>query len=252
MCQVSQFDGADGLGHLHLLRAGQLRISGKNIKERLITEPSVIFSPQPQAHRLSPIHADGAELVCASIDLGSGLHNPFVQALPSLLVTPFAESPDLVTRINWLFEEANSDACGRGAALELLTEYVLILLLRHGMEHSDSSSCILTGLGDERLARAITAIHEQPDKNWTLETLAQMATMSRARFAHNFRESVGVTPLDYLTDWRMSVARTLMRNGESVASVARQVGYKNSTAFSRAFSRKAGQSPRDWLNSDSS
>lgn len=251
LCQVSQFDGEDGTGHLHLLRAGKLQISGKEIKDQLISEPSIIFSPKPQAHKLAPIHAAGADLVCASIDLGSGLHNPFVRALPALLIIPFADAPDLVTRINWLFEEANSDACGRNAALELLTEYVLILLLRHGMDRVDSSGCILTGLGDDRLARAITAIHEHPEKNWTLESLAQLATMSRARFAHNFRESVGVTPLDYLTDWRMSVARTLMRNGESIASVARQVGYQNSTAFSRAFNRKAGQSPRDWLTRDS-
>lgn len=250
LCQVTQFDGTDGLGHLHLLRAGTLQISGKDFKELLITEPSVIFSPKPQAHKLTPVHAAGADLVCASIDLENGINNSFAQTLPSLFVIPFVEAPDLATKVEWLFEEANNDACGRGAALELLTEYVLILLLRHAMDHIDSPRCILKGLGDDRLALAITAIHEQPENNWTLESLAQLANMSRARFAHNFREAVGVTPLDYLTDWRMSVSRTLMRKGESIAAVAGQVGYTNSAAFSRAFNRKTGQSPRDWLNSD--
>jgi AraC-like DNA-binding protein len=71
--------------------------------------------------------------------------------------------------------------------------------------------------------------------------------MSRARFAHNFREAVGVTPLDYLTDWRLSIARSLLRGGEAIAIVAQQVGYQNATSFSRAFNRKTGLTPRDWL-----
>ena len=174
LCQVSQFDEKEGVGHLHLLRAGELRVSGHPARERLISEPSVIFSPKPQTHRLTPVHAAGVDLICASIDLGSGLQNPFVQALPSLLVIPFAESPALVTRIEWLFEEADSKACGHSAVLELLTEYVLILLLRHGMDTAQTSGCILTGLGDERLSRAITAIHEKPEQPWTLESLAAL------------------------------------------------------------------------------
>jgi len=126
-------------------------------------------------------------------------------------------------------------------------EYVLILLLRYVMDTRHTSSCILNGLNDERLARAITAIHQHPEKPWTLETLAEQANMSRSRFAHHFRESVGFTPLDYLTDWRLGIARSLLRNGESVEKVASQVGYQDSTSFSRTFKRRTGQTPRDWL-----
>ena len=247
MCQISHFDESDGVGHLHLLRGGTLHIGGKTFKERLIKEPSILFSPKPQSHTLAPTHASGADMVCATIDLGSGSHNPFVHALPDLMVIPFSDAPDLVSRIEWLFEEADGDACGRSTALELLTEYVLILLLRYGMNHTETSGCILTGLSDERLARAINAIHESPEEPWTLETLAETANMSRARFAHNFREAVGVTPLDYLTDWRLSIARSLLRSGEAIAMVAQQVGYQNATSFSRAFNRKTGLTPRDWL-----
>lgn len=251
LCQISQFDEVEGVGHLHLLRAGELGVSGNTSGERIISTPSVIFSPKPQTHRLTPIHAAGVDLVCASIDLGSGLHNPFVQALPSLLVIPIADAPELVTRIEWLFGEADANACGRDAVLELLTEYILILLLRHGMDDAQTSGCILTGLGDERLSRAITAIHEFPEKTWTLESLAAIATMSRARFAHHFRESVGVTPMEYLVDWRLSIARTLLRSGEPINRVAANVGYQNPAAFTRAFSRRSGKTPREWLLEDS-
>lgn len=247
LCQMSRFDEADGVGHLHLLRAGELQLSGDNIDTRRVSVPSILFSPKPNAHSLAPLHAAGVDLVCATIDLGSGLRNPFVEALPALMVVPFDEAPTLADRIGWLFDEAADQQCGRSAALELLTEYVLILLLRHGMDTMNISGCILTGLADERLSRAITAIHEHPEQAWTLETLAAQANMSRARFAHNFRQAVGTTALDYLTDWRLSVARTLMRAGTPVSSVAIQVGYQNAAAFSRTFSRRTGQSPRDWL-----
>ena len=219
-CQVSNFDESDGVGHLHLLREGKLRISGPGFADRSLTEASVIFSPAPQSHRLTPVHASGVELVCASVDLGSELKNPFISALPPIMVVAKSDAPELFSRIEWLFEEADSNACGRDAALELLMEYMLILLLRHVMDNSEVATCILTSLGDERLARAITAIHEHPEKAWTLETLAQQATMSRSRFAQHFKESVGSTPLDYLTDWRLGVARSLLRNGQSVASTA--------------------------------
>lgn len=247
LCQITRFDEADGAGHLHLLRAGELLVSGKCIDEQRISKPSVVFSPKPHPHTLTPVHAAGVDLVCATIDLGSGLHNPFIEALPPLLVVPVSDAPALADRIEWLFEEAGGNHCGRGAVLDLLTEYVLILLLRHGMDMMNISGCILGGLADDRLARAITAIHERPEYPWTLEALAEIATMSRARFAHNFRVAVGATPLDYLTDWRLSVARTLMKRGTPVANVATQVGYQSPTAFSRAFSRRTGQTPRDWL-----
>lgn len=247
-CQVSNFDASDGVGHLHLLRSGELVVSGPTIDERHISEASVLFSPNPTDHRLTPVHASGADLVCASVDLGNEIKNPFISAMPPLLIITQSEAPGLFTKLDWLFEEAQSDACGRDAAVELLMEYMLILLLRHVMDSGNVKSCVLTGLGDERLSRVITAIHENPEKPWTLELLAKEATMSRSRFAQHFKETVGATPLDYLTDWRLAIARSLLRDGESVASVARKVGYQDSAAFSRTFRRRSGQSPRDWLN----
>jgi len=247
-CQLSNFDETDGVGHLHLLRDGKLLVSGPGFADRSLSEPSVIFSPKPQSHRLTPVHSSGVELVCASVDLGSELKNPFISAMPTLLVVGKSDAPELFTRIEWLFEEADGNACGREVALELLMEYMLILLLRHVMDNSKIATCVLTSLGDERLSRAITAMHEHPEKPWTLDLLAQQATMSRSRFAQHFRESVGSTPLEYLTDWRLGIARSLLRNGQSVASAARQVGYQDSAAFTRAFRRRSGQTPREWLS----
>ena len=79
------------------------------------------------------------------------------------------------------------------------------------------------------------------------ETLAAQAGMSRARFAAAFKDAVGVTPGDYLADWRMNVSCTLLKQGRPVAVVADRVGYGSPNALARAFRVRMGCAPRDWL-----
>jgi transcriptional regulator GlxA family with amidase domain len=88
-------------------------------------------------------------------------------------------------------------------------------------------------------------MHEAPKKSWTLDDLASIAGMSRTRFAEHFRTRIGQTPIDYLTVWRVTVARQLLARGKPVKSVALQVGYQSAAAFSRVFSRVTGQAPRN-------
>jgi AraC-like DNA-binding protein len=103
------------------------------------------------------------------------------------------------------------------------------------------------GLADPRLANAIAAIHERPEHPWSLEELAAAAGMSRARFAVHFREIVGVTPFDYLADWRIGMAQTLLKRGKPLKIVAPSVGYASSTALTRVFTQRVGVSPTQWL-----
>ena len=106
---------------------------------------------------------------------------------------------------------------------------------------------MLAALADPQLAKAITAMHERPEQDWTLVELALTAGMSRARFAVHFRETVGIAPLDYLTDWRVGVAQTLLRRGQSIKVVAPAVGYSSPAAFSRVFTKRVGVPISDWL-----
>ena len=84
-----------------------------------------------------------------------------------------------------------------------------------------------------------------PKKSWTLDDLADIAGMSRTRFAEHFRTRIGQTPVEYLTVWRMTVASQLLAKGKPVKSVAAQVGYQSAAAFSRVFSRVTGKAPRN-------
>ena len=102
----------------------------------------------------------------------------------------------------------------------------------------------LAALADIRLRAALSSIHQEPARAWTLAGLAHVAGMSRTAFAQLFKEKVGKTPMQYLTHWRMTVAAKWLKDpAESVSSVAAAVGYNSESAFSAAFRRKMGRSP---------
>jgi len=104
----------------------------------------------------------------------------------------------------------------------------------------------MAGLADPRLAKAIAALHAEPARAWTLEGMASVAGMSRARFAAHFAQTVGTPPGDYLTGWRLGLARRLLRRGLPLKQVAAEVGYGSPGAFGRVFQQRVGQTPRDW------
>ena len=109
----------------------------------------------------------------------------------------------------------------------------------------------LFALADPQLAAAIGAMHAQPGARWTLDALARVAGMSRSSFARAFKATVGTSPIEYLTQWRMLLAGTRLAGGnQSVSAIARSVGYESEAAFSTAFKREMGCSPRAFARSE--
>jgi transcriptional regulator GlxA family with amidase domain len=108
-------------------------------------------------------------------------------------------------------------------------------------------SGVLLGLSDPRLSKAIELMHKHPENSLSLEELAGRAGMSRARFAAHFHRVVGITPFDYLTNWRLAIAQTMLRKGNSLKLIATAVGYTNATALTRVFTQRIGTSPTEWL-----
>jgi AraC-like DNA-binding protein len=246
LCGISG-DHADDVGHLHVLRSGKLKVIHPDGRRLAIKEPSVIFYPLPGRHRFQTDEKDGAELVCASVEFGAGMLNPLVRALPEMLIVPLKSTFELGPTVELLFTEAFGQQVGRQAAVDRLAEYFLVLLLRVAMKNQLVKGGVLMGLADPRLSKAVAAMHGRPEHPWTLEELATVAGMSRARFAVNFREVVGVTPFDYLADWRVGVAQDLLRSGKALKIVAPSVGYSSSAALTRVFSERVGISPTEWL-----
>jgi AraC-like DNA-binding protein len=105
----------------------------------------------------------------------------------------------------------------------------------------------LFALADKQMSAAINAMHEDPGHRWTLQTLAQRAGMSRSTFALKFKSTVGSSPLDYLTRWRMLLAGDrLTHSSDPISVIALSLGYESESAFSTAFKRVMGSSPRHY------
>jgi AraC-like DNA-binding protein len=83
---------------------------------------------------------------------------------------------------------------------------------------------------------------------WTVESLAEAAGMSRSAFAARFKELLGQTPLEYVTEWRMQKAIQLLeRRDKKLPEVARLVGYESDAAFSKAFKRVVGANTGEYI-----
>lgn len=149
----------------------------------------------------------------------------------------------LTTLLSLLVEESRARRTVRDVVLTRLLEVLLIEALRE-VGNPSASPGLLRGLADERLAVALRLMHERPSEDWTVTRLAREAALSRSVFFERFREAVGSTPIDYLTHWRMLLAKDLLRrNSATVAETAQRVGYGSASTFSAAFSRHVGVPP---------
>ncbi|KAA0972971.1 AraC family transcriptional regulator [Pseudomonas sp. ANT_H12B] len=247
LCGLASYDGADQRGHIHLLQAGTVTLQRPDRKDLLLVRPSLIFLPRPNRHQLYAGESDGAQLLCASMKFEGGADNPLSASLPDCLVLSLDELPLLADTLRWMFVEAAGGHCGREAALDRLFELLIILLFRHLLDHQQLRTGMMAGLADLRLARSLVQIHNAPHLAWSVAELASESNMSRAAYAVHFREVIGQTPADYLLSWRISLAQKRLREGRPITLIAAEVGYESPSALARAFRRKTGYSPRDWM-----
>lgn len=133
---------------------------------------------------------------------------------------------------------------GASMARTNLAALVLVQALRVHLANAPQPEGWLGAMTDARIGAALSQMHGDIAQPWTVERLAQCASMSRTAFAVRFKALTGSTPLDYLGGWRMTVARNALRHSdEAIARIAERVGYQSETAFSAAFRRMVGESP---------
>lgn len=243
--EQASFDACGGSAYLHLIRRGTVIIRAGAHAPQRITEPSLLFCLLPEGQSFVTEMEMGADVVCAKMDFQQSTDNPLTKALPTMLLMPFHELPELLPTVELLFSEATQDHCGRQAAIDRLAGYLLIQILRYVMDHGKARIGLLAGLADKRLVSALTAMHQQAQEEWTVQRLADLAGMSRARFAVHFRKTLGITPGEYLTQWRIGLAQEMLKRGLRLDLIADKVGYGSATALSRVIRARTGQSPRD-------
>ncbi|RQP23514.1 AraC family transcriptional regulator [Piscinibacter terrae] len=181
----------------------------------------------------------------------------FDRAAPDLLISLLptvvhVQGSDRLARlVRMVGEEYEDHKPGHEFMLSSLVGMMLIEAMRSTTAGSAPPG-LLRGLGDERLAPALQQLHASVDQDWTVAQLADIAALSRSAFYERFVRTVGVAPMEYLLQWRMEIAKGLLRHeGLAVAEVADRVGYGSTSTFSVAFSRHVGQTPSRYARSDS-
>jgi len=248
LCGVSQF-GQDhsAVGHLHLLKAGKLTVVKAGSEKIQLMEPSLLLFPQPTSHRLFADQDDRAEVVCAEITYGAGRHSPIASTLPDMVLLPLSRCPGLMGVVSSLFEEVHDNRHGRTLVMDRLTEVLIVMLIRELVSQGVIKQGMLAGLSHPKLASVLLSIHRNPGLSDSITELAQKAAMSRTTFIETFRQVLGVPPGDYILGWKISIAQSLLKKGLPISHVADEVGYSNTSGFARAFRKKTGLSPKEWL-----
>lgn len=249
LCAAADFEDEGQTGFLHILRGGGLHVVGPSGGPLHLTTPCLILMPQYVSHRFEPDPQLGADLLCARIQVGGQHGNPIALGLPDTMIIPLDGVATISLTLDLLLAEAFAAYDGRQIALDRLFEYLIVQIIRHVIDEHLVAGGVLAAMADPRLARAVTAMHDSPERMWTLDDLADVAGMSRTGFARHFRAVAGVTAMDHLTKWRMTIAQDLLRQGKSIKAITAAVGYNSPEALTRAFGKTVGASPRDWLKS---
>jgi AraC-like DNA-binding protein len=147
-----------------------------------------------------------------------------------------------------MMQELREPQPGGFLVAQQLACLMLVQALRlHLAEGSKGGVGWLFALADKQMSAAIASMHDDPAHGWTLQSLAQRAGMSRSTFALKFKHTVGESPMGYLTRWRMLLAGDKLTNSsDSLSAIARSLGYESESAFSTAFKRVMGCSPRQY------
>jgi AraC-like DNA-binding protein len=172
---------------------------------------------------------------------------PLRKALPSQLYLKLDQHRSLAFQsvLEMLALETEAPGLGSEAVVSRLFELLFVHAIRaYSMLPGGPTQGWLAAIADRHLARALEAMHGAPADDWTVESLARTAGMSRSSFAARFKAVVGQTPLDYLTQWRVYCATRLLQQGNiALSDVSRQVGYESVAAFNRVFRRETAMTP---------
>jgi AraC-like DNA-binding protein len=184
-------------------------------------------------------------LICGLCSF-DGSH-PLLQALPRRIVLRAGDSIGegwLADALRYMSYEANAGRPGGNAVIGRLADILLIQAVRAELNRSDATSGFLAALKQPAIGRALQGIHARPAEDWTIDSLAREAGISRSRFAESFNAVVGIPPARYLAEWRLEKARRMLLDTRlSVAEIAVRVGYESLPSFTRRFGKRYGIGP---------
>ncbi len=246
----------------HLIQSGDSWLNLEGEPPRRLHPGDFVFFPRDSKHLITsseklpdsvvvnqppPLDPDlpVTQMLCGYFEFNTRMVWPILDGLPEVLVIDMHDSAVGESRalLDLLIGEAKSGYPGRGAVIDLLAEVLFVHALRSYIS-SGKGQGLLQLFAQPQLSKALTALHADPGKSWTVESLANEANMSRASFSQKFRDAINDTPMNYVGKWRMQVAIDLLTTTEqSVSQISEDLGYSSEAAFRHAFKNIVGQTP---------
>jgi len=246
---------ASARAYLHLIDQGRCQMSGPFSKEPVVLEAGdFIVLPHGARHDLyscpGAMRDDFTTMICGDVEFVHGSRNPLLKALPELIIVRAAEGGERFRALGQLLcTEIRGGGFGGRAVVDKLADALFVMAVRHYINtfataDSKTPRGLIAALLDARMSKALAAIHEHPGRDWTVASMADVAGMSRTAFALRFAELLERSPIQYLTEWRMTQAALLLQDPrQSVRGVAERLGYQTEAAFRRCFKRIQGYGP---------
>lgn len=268
-----------GAARFHLVIQGRCHVRLSSGEKVILGPGDLILIPAGRSHQLSDadgrdapplenvlealnytgngvlIVGDGDQLastqmVCGHFSFRNGADHPLLRALPGYLIFTAADrarAPLLDDTLRLITHRIFASRPGSMASVVKLSEAAFIELIRASAERQGDLAAIMAAFEDRHIARALKSIHERAHSPWTVESLAQEAGMSRSRFAERFRDLLGMSPMAYLSEWRLQKALAMLDDSRaSVQQIAVQAGYQSPAAFTRAFATRFGAPPTEY------
>lgn len=223
---------------------GHLLQSESGVKYTKIEELDVVETSEGAYSIQLGSHGEKTEFICGGLYFKPVWH-PFIQALPEFILLKDKELDFAKSVIKLLKEEIALAKEGSKAIISRLFEVLILAVVRDWLHDKEKDFVGLKlALHDESLSKTISKIHQHPSDSWTVESLAQEASMSRTSFSEKFSKVVGVTPIQYLTKLRMYLAKEKLQiENRTITDVAEEVGYNSLVSFNRAYKRFWGVPP---------
>ena len=259
----------------HLVTAGRCWLKIEGDEARLLQTGSLALVPRDTGHlllsdldanaeplfdipveRLSERYeilrhgggGDPAQVICVVVRYDRVAADHLISLLPNVIQIDTWDddaSGWLQNTLRFISREAKELRPGGETVITRLADVLVIQMIRSWIDSApEADRGWLSALRDEQVGQALIAIHREPEREWTVESLARTAGMSRSAFSARFTQLVGETALRFLTQWRMRLAHTRLRETrEPLSVVAERIGYESEAAFCRAFKRVFGVSP---------
>ena len=186
-------------------------------------------------------------LVCGHFEFDSRYSHPLLTDLPPYILIRGSDAIEFSwfeNAMRYMGYESSGGQMGGQAIVKRLSEILLIHAVRAWAASPNNDSGVLQALGDKHIGKGLQKFHEAPGEVWTIELLAGQSGLSRSVFADRFRSMMGMTPMQYVTHWRMQKACQFLIESElSTDAIAETVGYQSLASFSKVFKKTVGTGP---------